>query len=575
MAETEWNDVAFERALEQAAEGIIDAPGVRLSGRQLALLLEAAPRDPPDPQQRRRLKSVDFREATITGTASFSNATFSAKADFKKVQFTDGAAFINTTFETVDFREARFPIASFLNATFNRGADFGGATFGEDEALFTGAKFIGLTSFTIAKFTGVAMFNGATFSRGADSSGATFTGASFSRDADFTGVSFRGNAKFDDATFGAKADFNRVTFSRDAHFDRAKFEVATEFGQFDASDRLSLDEAVFLQRVKIKATALCASFTGAEFRRGADIRLLSAEVWLDDTDFAEASLFAALPAQVIPEGGKEDAAPGAEMPADVKTRSRMSGEPAGKFGPRVLSLRGSRLASLTLSEVDLRECRFADAHGLDDLRLERVEFPRPPDGWQWVRGWPMRWTRRRTIAEEHHWRGWDQGRPPTASPHPRPPERPPDLGPDQIAGLYRQLRKGREDRRDEPGANDFYYGEMEMRRRSGPVAEGSILWVYWLVSGYGLRASRALLALAITIAVLGAIPLARWGFRPAPPYGRALLFALQSSISLLRAPASPPGHETAGGQVIEIFLRLAGPLFFGLALLALRGRVKR
>jgi hypothetical protein len=30
-----------------------------------------------------------------------------------------------------------------------------------------------------------------------------------------------------------------------------------------------------------------------------------------------------------------------------------------------------------------------------------------------------------------------------------------------------------------------------------------------------------------------------------------------------------------GGEVIQIVLRLAGPLFFGLGLLALRGRVKR
>ncbi|MGB0095670.1 MAG: hypothetical protein WBP81_24410 [Solirubrobacteraceae bacterium] len=103
----------------------------------------------------------------------------------------------------------------------------------------------------------------------------------------------------------------------------------------------------------------------------------------------------------------------------------------------------------------------------------------------------------------------------------------------------------------------------------------SIISLYWLLSGYGLRASRALLALVVTIAVLGAIPLTLWGFRPAPPYGRALLFALQSSISLLRPPTTTPGRETAGGQVIEIFLRLAGPLFVGLALLALRGRVKR
>ena len=112
-----------------------------------------------------------------------------------------------------------------------------------------------------------------------------------------------------------------------------------------------------------------------------------------------------------------------------------------------------------------------------------------------------------------------------------------------------------------------------MRRHGGRGAERLIVWAYWLVAGYGLRASRALLALAITI-LLGAGALALWGFHPARSYGRSLVFAVQSSISLLRA-AIPTVHQTAGGQVIEIILRLAGPLFFGLALIALRGRVKR
>lgn len=56
------------------------------------------------------------------------------------------------------------------------------------------------------------------------------------------------------------------------------------------------------------------------------------------------------------------------------------------------------------------------------------------------------------------------------------------------------------------------------------------------------------------------------------PLGPSLLFAVGSSISLLRAPEA---QLRAGGEVTQIVLRLAGPLFFGLALLALRGRVKR
>jgi hypothetical protein len=217
----------------------------------------------------------------------------------------------------------------------------------------------------------------------------------------------------------------------------------------------------------------------------------------------------------------------------------------------------------------------------------------------------VRWTRRRIIAEEQQWRaqrhdaGWawsedPEPRPPqptrvveqsdpvversdpvakASDPPPWPPERPDPLDPEEIAALYRRLRKGCEDSMNAPGANAFYYGEMELRRRhSAPWAERIILWLYWLFSGYGLRGSRALLALLVTIAV-AALPLSLWGFHPDRTYWGALLFSVESSISLLRAPEGV--HLSHGGEVIQIVLRLAGPLFFGLALLALRGRVKR
>ena len=158
----------------------------------------------------------------------------------------------------------------------------------------------------------------------------------------------------------------------------------------------------------------------------------------------------------------------------------------------------------------------------------------------------------------------------------RDASQPPD--PQQIASVYRALRKGREDNKDEPGAADFYYGEMEMRRHSTRDAPSrrplvSIVWLYWLVSGYGLRASRALIALAITIA-LGAVYFHLFGFDAGEhPDDGTLVFAAESSVSLFRAPDTK--DLTAGGHVVQMILRLAGPLLFGLALLALRGRVKR
>jgi hypothetical protein len=71
------------------------------------------------------------------------------------------------------------------------------------------------------------------------------------------------------------------------------------------------------------------------------------------------------------------------------------------------------------------------------------------------------------------------------------------------------------------------------------------------------------------------------GEQPAPPpaeerdwraYGRAAAVLAREQ----HQPAARAGATlTAGGEIVQVVLRLAGPLFFGLALLALRGRVKR
>nr|WP_325100274.1 hypothetical protein [Streptomyces broussonetiae] len=89
----------------------------------------------------------------------------------------------------------------------------------------------------------------------------------------------------------------------------------------------------------------------------------------------------------------------------------------------------------------------------------------------------------------------------------RRPARTPD--PEDVAALYRQLRKAFEDGKNEPGAADFYYGECEMRRHDltgTPPGERRLLWGYWLLSGYGLRASRAfgwlIAAMSLTVLLL-------------------------------------------------------------------------
>ena len=121
------------------------------------------------------------------------------------------------------------------------------------------------------------------------------------------------------------------------------------------------------------------------------------------------------------------------------------------------------------------------------------------------------------------------------------------LDPGQIASLCRALRKAREDDKDEPGAADFYYGEMEMRRarprrghggQSGAASRGrverGILTAYWLVSGYSLRAWRAVAWLAvITAHFAAAFHLVGFAVPPRPvSYWTSLLYAFRATLSL-------------------------------------------
>jgi hypothetical protein len=315
------------------------------------------------------------------------------------------------------------------------------------------------------------------------------------------------------------------------------------------------------------------------FRAGVDLFARWADVRAEGSDFAGPSLLTASPneettrdvrgvlSDVLPGGGSW----GEGWPERARSEAR------------VVSLRGAKVARLTVSRLDMTVCAFAGAHGLDELRLEGVDFARPPTGWRRYKHLPVRWTTRQTIAEEHQWRctagyGHDWYEEAMRVPNARSLV----LHPREIASIYRSLRRGREREHDEMAAGDFFYGESEMRRMAArlrgarslmPVrdTERALLWLYWLLAGYGWRASRAFVALAVVLSFLS-IPLAIWGFEPSQDYGRSLLFSAESSISLLRAPTA---KLTPGGEVVQLALRLAGPLFFGLAVVALRNRVKR
>jgi hypothetical protein len=338
----------------------------------------------------------------------------------------------------------------------------------------------------------------------------------------------------------------------------------SDIGSITVGDRLVLDGALFRARVQGDIDAGRLSCASTRFPAGGRFRVRRAEVNCDAADFPVPFVFTSWPSE--------------------------SG-----FGPvpRLISLGGANVAGLTIGSVDFSGCRLADAQNLDKLQIQSISsMARAPSY--------TRNTGRRALADEIDWRHltghrrWAQlamvetkKAVPTA---------------EAIASLYRSLRKSLEDAKNEPGAADFYYGEMEMRRYAAPrrSIERALLSLYWLVSGYGLRAGRALVALFLLLA-LGTAGFATVGFDrdsvleyrptsrdpvtaaavyrvealsgPRPGWAAAVDHSLESATSLLRG--TQQRRLTPIGRAIELALRLVGPLLLGLAVLAVRGRVKR
>ncbi|WLW55218.1 pentapeptide repeat-containing protein [Streptomyces sp. YU58] len=559
-----------------------------------------------------------FHGATFCGSAGFAEATFAHHVDFATATFSGPVGFVGATFSGG---------AGFRGATFSGGAGFSGATFSGD-AEFGGATFSGAAAFSLATFTSTAEFSGAAFSGGASFDEATFSGeadfarATFSVDemtrvATFSGTVEPGGARFTRATFSGGARFNEVTFigptmfgwatftgavwfggatfSGDAWFNQVRFALLSSFGPLKCAGTIDLSGAVFEAPVTMEIDAGAVLCIRTRWESTASLRLRHATVDLSDAVLTAPVAVTAHPAPFT--GGTDE-----NQPAGAETEVW------------VASVRGVDAAHLVLSDTNLSGCLFSGAFHLDQLRLEgRCVFAPTPTGLhRWHHVWPYRWTRRRTLAEEHHWRALtaDSPAPPRGwQPGPHHPDPGLTPGPEDIAATYRQLRKGFEDSKNEPGAADLYYGEMEMRRhdRVGtPAGERGLLWGYWLLSGYGLRASRALAwliaAMASTVLIL-----MLWGLPthdPEPETTGVLSAGHRITLTTVTPDPAVTGHWhrrltiqraekatrvvvnsvvfrssgqnlTTTGIYTEMVSRIFEPVLLALAALAVRGRIKR
>lgn len=460
-----------------------------------------------------------------------------------------------------------FKTANFLAATFPSGANFNRSSF--VSACFNHVHFGGFAQFKRATFSDSAyLFN-----------------VTCEADITFAGAIFAGHALNIDGSYGG-------VFFSDVRFE----SVDTHIGPLICAERAVFAHAQFRSPAAIEISAPYVLCHNSQWSSTATLRLRYASV-----DFTNASF-------EYPVSVSASAEPFIAAFNRPMGEANVSGDP----NVQLRSLRGVDASHLMLTDIDLSDCTFAGAFHLDQLRMHgNCSFASVPKRLRLLPV-PRHWTARRTLAEEHHWRahqpgavadGWQE----LTNPEDIIPRLGAHPGPQHIAILYRELRKSLEDTKNEPGAADFYYGEMEMRRLSHRwhEAERWLLQAYWLLSGYGLRASRALcwLVVAMTITVLLMMgfglpsePPKQTATSVLPSRGGQIVYEIDKDdpknptesrfttrrfekalrMTLDSVVFRSSGQDlTTAGNYIEMVSRVSEPVLLALGALAIRSRVKR
>jgi hypothetical protein len=550
----------------------LDLRGVTISARRWAAVGRALYREPGELD----LRSAQLENATFGPHSDLADAMFGRSANLNGVVF--GAQAVLT--------RARFDRGTSLTfATFGDGVDLSEATFGHDVDLAAarfgrfvalgGASFGDRASFSRARFAGDVFAAGTSFGDRVSFEFAAFGGrsifarCSFGEHANLQNVGFVGSVAFHHTTFGSSTQMAGLVCESDLGLRNAVFNGQQRLlGSYRVAGRLDLREARFDGEMRLRAAADVLDLTEAAFDGPATIGIARAQVWATDARFAGQATLAAL------EGA-----------------------------PRALlrSVQGVDVASLTVIGVNVTKARFAGAQNLNKIRLIDTEFDKV-DG-------------RQRLYEERCLTDPQTLEPDEAS-HQKGLV---GSGPDQVAELYRLLRKGREDSSDAPGGNDLYIGEQLMRRRAlkrvdpkdlGVHGRLLILGLYGMVAGFGVRPLRPVAAFTIVFALAwatalfgnmiapkvaaqqhevtpwvvpvvaaGSVSVPAASAQPRPPSpsvaersGPAAVYVIRS---LLLLPTSGNVETTTEGDALQAALRLLGPLLLGFVALGLRAQVKR
>jgi len=517
------------------------------------------------------MQGVDFSNATFAEEVYFGRGTFGSLASFRRTNFREDAGFGGVNFtQDVDFADAVFTRdANFGSGTFAKRTDFAQTTF-EQRADFNEATFDNTVGFARATFADNAIFKRAKF---AEFTGfhqaifmcdAVFIGATFARFVMLKGATFTQGANFSEASFKEVAIFDGMTFPGEASFQGAIFTDIGDFGNATFVQKATFARAIFTQ---------AADFSKAAFRQDA---IFSGAIFTQKVGFIETTFLGTA------DWSRSRFLEGAEF-----RRTEFSPN-AGSTPSAVFALAAfSKPAEIVFDDVDVSRILFRDAD------VSGVWFTSS-----------VRWGKRkgnRGVIVFDETVDLDQE---YASGLRRNEER--DYG--GVSQIYQQLKKNYDARLDYWTANEFHFGEMEMRRLTSPA--GGLLGRRWqrnlnlvawyrYASDYGNSYTKPILWLLSALVLFAAlfplpwIGLQRSGVTERETYGsewraassvmqslqreagligRSLLTAVDTA-TFQKAPEYTPAYPW--GRILAIAEALLTSTLFALFLLAIRRQFRR
>ena len=466
-------------------------------------------------------------------------------------------------------------ICLFDDATFSQDANFRKATFTQD-AYFTGATFMKDANFSDVIFTLKTDFAGAIFTQGAD-----FISATFTQDASFAGTTFKQSGRFHGATFTQKAEFTYTNFEMSAWFLGATFTRNADFGFSTFTQRTNFSNVTFTQN---------ADFSEATFAQNADF---------SEAIFTQAAGFIATKFHRIANwqgcrflNQAEFRSTQFEYLVEREPNAVFELEKFSKPGFAVFELaKFSKPGEVVFDDVDLSRALFHNCDVSQVWFSSSVEWAKR-EGNRGLAVFEETIDLKQEFAEGLQRYGQRDYR--------------------AVAQIYQQLKKSYDSRLDYWTANEFHFGEMEMKRLAGPM-DGwlflglrrwwhrnlSLVALYRWASDYGNSYGKpmqwllAILVLFATLLPLPGVGLKRQGAKQAESYASVLdvqktyapnlwaevrLFG-KSTITSVDAATFQRSAEYAPtypwGRVLAIFETLLTSSLFALFLLALRRQFRR